>query len=83
MRWKSSLTCAMYASRSRGLGRRKLGDYQVIVQNYCNWHDPTALSEKARTAFTTFLQEGGGLIVIHFANGAFGVGRRYPIAAKY
>lgn len=53
------------------LGRKKLSDYGVIVQNYCNWQDPTQLSDKAKTAFTTFLKDGGGLIVVHFANGAF------------
>jgi type 1 glutamine amidotransferase len=53
------------------LGRKNLADYQVIVQNYCNWQDPKALSEKAQKAFVKFLAEGGGLVVIHFANGAF------------
>ena len=53
------------------LGRKNLADYQVIVQNYCNWHDPKALSDKAQKAFVKFLSEGGGLVVIHFANGAF------------
>jgi len=53
------------------LARKDLSAYQVIVQNYCNWHDPRGLSEKARSAFVKFLREGGGLVVIHFANGAF------------
>ena len=53
------------------LGKKSLGDYQVIVQNYVNWHDPTALSEKSKAAFVRYLQEGGGLVVIHFANGAY------------
>jgi type 1 glutamine amidotransferase len=53
------------------LGRKKLADYQFIVQNYCNWNDPHGLSDGARKAFVNYLQAGGGLIVIHFANGAF------------
>jgi type 1 glutamine amidotransferase len=53
------------------LGRKKLGDYDVIVQNYCNWHDPRALSDASKQAFVGFLKSGGGLVLIHFANGAF------------
>lgn len=54
------------------LARKDLAAYDVIVQNsYANWHDPTPLSEAARTAFVNFLQRGGGLVLIHFANGAW------------
>jgi putative heme-binding domain-containing protein len=53
------------------LAKKKLSDYQVVVQNYCNWHDPKGLSEQARAAFAQFLKDGGGLVVVHFANGAF------------
>jgi type 1 glutamine amidotransferase len=54
------------------LARKDLAVYDVIVQNsYANWHDPTPLSEAARTAFVNFLQRGGGLVLIHFANGAW------------
>ena len=53
------------------LARRKLGNYQVIVQNYCNWQDPKPLSDASKKAFIDFLQHGGGLIVLHFANGAW------------
>ncbi|MFM2097211.1 MAG: hypothetical protein RIS70_4335, partial [Planctomycetota bacterium] len=53
------------------LGRRDLKSYQLIVQNYCNWHDGKPLSEPSRKAFVDYLQSGGGLILIHFANGAF------------
>ena len=53
------------------LSKKNLQDYQVIVQNYANWHDGTPLSEPSRTAFMNYLQQGGGLILIHFANGAF------------
>jgi type 1 glutamine amidotransferase/cytochrome c2 len=53
------------------LARKKLGDYQVIVQNYVNWEDPNGVSEAARKAFTQFMADGGGLVVVHFADGAF------------
>lgn len=53
------------------LSRKPLQDYQVIVQNYTNWHDGTPLSQASRTAFMNYLQKGGGLVLIHFANGAF------------
>jgi len=53
------------------LSRRNLGEYAVILLNYCNWHDPTPLSQASRTAFLEFLHAGGGLVVPHFSNGAF------------
>jgi type 1 glutamine amidotransferase len=46
-------------------------DYQLIILNYANWEDPNGLSEEAREEFVKFLNEGGGLIVLHFSNGAF------------
>lgn len=51
--------------------RRDLSVYGAIVLNYCNWQDPRGLSEPAKTAFTQFVSSGGGLLVLHFANGAF------------
>jgi putative heme-binding domain-containing protein len=53
------------------LKRKPLGNYDVIVQNYANWNDPHDLSDESKKAFVDYLQRGGGLIVIHFANGAF------------
>ncbi len=53
------------------LAAKPLGDYHVIVQNYVNWHDPRRLSDASRTALMNFLQRGGGLILVHFANGAW------------
>lgn len=53
------------------LSRKPLQDYHVIVQNYVNWQDPKALSAESRTAFVKFLENGGGLVLVHFANGAF------------
>ncbi|MGE3316425.1 MAG: ThuA domain-containing protein [Planctomycetaceae bacterium] len=54
------------------LARKDLNNFDVIVQNnYANWQDPRALSDSAKTKFMSFLGEGKGLVVIHFANGAF------------
>lgn len=53
------------------LATRDLDQYDVIVQNYVNWQDPKSLSEPARRAFVAFLKRGGGLVLIHFANGAW------------
>ena len=53
------------------LSRKQLQNYNVILQNYVNWHDPRALSDASKKAFTNFLSNGGGLVLVHFANGAF------------
>jgi type 1 glutamine amidotransferase len=53
------------------LSRKRLNEYQVVLQNYVNWHDPRPLSDASKTAFTNFLFHGGGLVLVHFANGAF------------
>jgi len=44
--------------------------YDLLVQNYCNWEQP-GLSEAAKSGFVNYLKNGGGLIIVHFANGAF------------
>jgi type 1 glutamine amidotransferase len=53
------------------LSRYDLRDYAFLVLNYCNWKKPEALSDQSKKAFTDYLSAGGGLLVIHFANGAF------------
>src|SRR4051794_5394920 len=53
------------------LGKRKLADYRALLLNYCNWHDPKGLSARSKEAFVGYLRDGGGLLVVHFANGAF------------
>ncbi|MBE0654740.1 MAG: ThuA domain-containing protein [Bacteroidales bacterium] len=45
--------------------------YDFIILNYCNWEDSAGISEKAKKGFLAYLEEGGGLIVLHFSNGAF------------
>ncbi len=53
------------------LAQYTLKDYDFLVLNYCNWVDPEGLPDDAKEAFTSYLKEGGGLIIIHFANGAW------------
>lgn len=53
------------------LARTTLADYDLIVWNYANWHDPKRLSEKSQVAFVNFLQNGGGLLLLHFGASAF------------
>jgi type 1 glutamine amidotransferase len=53
------------------LGKRDLSRYQAILLNWCNWEDPKGASDKAKDAFARFVRDGGGLILVHFANGAF------------
>jgi len=48
-----------------------LSDYDFLVLNYCNWEKPEGLNDRAKEAFISYLKEGGGLMIIHFANGAW------------
>ena len=52
------------------LATKNLFNYDVVVLNYCNWQRP-GLSAEAQANFVKYLQDGGGLALIHFANGAF------------
>ena len=52
------------------LATADLSKFDLIVWNYCNWQRP-GLSDRAKEKFTQYLQAGGGLSLIHFANGAF------------
>ncbi len=45
--------------------------YDFVILNYCNWKDSSGLSEEAKNGFINYLEEGGGLMVLHFSNGAF------------
>lgn len=53
------------------LARVSTDRYDLIVLNYCNWKDPSGLSEEAKKGFVSYLENGGGLMVLHFSNGAF------------
>lgn len=52
------------------LATPKIGGYDLLVMNYNNWDRP-GLSEAAKDGFVRYLRSGGGLALIHFANGAF------------
>lgn len=52
------------------LAKPELHDFQVVIFNYCNWERP-GLSEAAKKNFVKYLSDGGGLVLIHFASGAF------------
>ncbi|RAV23108.1 ThuA domain-containing protein [Paenibacillus contaminans] len=53
------------------LAEMDLALFHTIALNYCNWQDPQGLSERAKEALLTYLRNGGGLLILHFANGAF------------
>ncbi len=52
------------------LGTKNLFGYDVVLWNYCNWQRD-GLSDAAQAGFQNYLSAGGGLIIIHFSNGAF------------
>ncbi|UVI29628.1 ThuA domain-containing protein [Paenibacillus spongiae] len=53
------------------LGQWDLTAFDTIVLNYCNWKDPAGLSEQAKSALIGHMERGGGLVALHFSNGAF------------
>ncbi len=53
------------------LATERLHEYDVVLLNYCNWQQPEGLSEAGKQNFMRYLRDGGGLVIIHFANGAF------------
>jgi type 1 glutamine amidotransferase/glucose/arabinose dehydrogenase len=48
----------------------KMENLGLLVQNYNNWDRP-GLSEAAKAGFRKHLERGGGLLIVHFANGAW------------
>lgn len=52
------------------LATKNLLGFDVVLLNYCNWQRP-GLSDAAKENFQKYLADGGGLAIIHFANGAF------------
>jgi len=53
------------------LAEETLFTYDVLALNYCNWNDPSKLSDRAKANLIQFAEEGRGIVVLHFANGAF------------
>ena len=52
------------------LATKELFQSSVFIQDYVNWQRP-GLSEAAKANLLKFVSDGGGLAVVHFANGAF------------
>jgi type 1 glutamine amidotransferase len=75
--WHDARFVVDVAADPEALAAPKLSDYDVVVMNYCNWERP-GLSQAARSNLLKYVTEGGGLVVSHFANGAFGPGAHPP-----
>jgi type 1 glutamine amidotransferase len=52
------------------LAGKKLEACDLLVLNYNNWDRP-GLSDAAKAGFLKYLGRGGGLAILHFANGAW------------
>jgi type 1 glutamine amidotransferase len=52
------------------LASPRLQDFDVIVLNYMNWKSPDP-GEAARANLKKFVEDGKGLVLVHFACGAF------------
>jgi|GEM_PF-431068 len=52
------------------LASEKLADYDVAVLHFMNWETPDP-GAKARQNLMDFASQGGGLVAVHFACGAF------------
>jgi len=65
----SRIRCDVWEDPER-LAREDLSRYDLIIQNYCNWESPS-LSEPSRKKLLDFVRGGRGLMLIHFANGAW------------
>jgi type 1 glutamine amidotransferase len=52
------------------LAGARLNGVDLVVLNYCNWEKP-GLSNAAKDGFLNYLRRGGGLVVMHGANGAW------------
>ncbi|MCL5271593.1 MAG: ThuA domain-containing protein [bacterium] len=52
------------------LASPKLFEYDLVLPDECYW-SKAGLSEAAKAGLVRFVSEGGGLAIIHFADGAF------------
>jgi len=52
------------------LAARALTNYDVVLLHFMNWEQPSP-GERARRNLQTFVREGGGLVLVHFACGAW------------
>ena len=70
---KSALLNSMAVGAGGGSPRPRaynVFDYDLLLLNYCNWERP-GLSDTAKSNLVRYLKNGGGLAIIHFANGAW------------
>jgi quinoprotein glucose dehydrogenase len=58
------------------MATENLAKYDLLLLNYCNWESST-LSEPARAKLLAYVRSGGGLLPLHFANGAWGDWEEY------
>lgn len=63
------------------LAKKELKDHDVLILNYQN-HERAGLSAQARNGLMEFVEGGKGLVVVHFANGAFGDWPEYRRLAR-
>jgi trehalose utilization protein len=59
------------------LGETDLAKYQVVFLHFNNWQRPDP-GEKARENLRQFVERGGGLVLLHFACGAFSDWPEFP-----
>jgi putative heme-binding domain-containing protein len=52
------------------LADKNLLGYDMVALNYCNWQRD-GLSDASKANFVKYLSDGGGLVLVHFSNGAF------------
>jgi len=52
------------------LAKDNLGDYDLVVLHFMNWQSPDP-GPQARANLKRFLRNGGGMVLVHFACGAF------------
>ena len=52
------------------LASPKLNDYNTVVLHFMNWESPDP-GEQARQNLAQFVSNGGGMVLVHFACGAF------------
>ena len=52
------------------LASPRLSDYDAVVLHFMNWESPDP-GEQARQNLVHFVSEGGGMVLVHFACGAF------------
>lgn len=55
----------------------ELAQYNVVFLNFNNWEKPD-LNKKAEENLKQYVAKGGGLVVMHFASGAFGNWSEFP-----